>query len=64
VPGTSALVHEDNLDADHDSNVPLWVCHIDHILGPMTPRGLAWRVLDQELHAVSTEEPSSFAEAK
>jgi transposase InsO family protein len=63
-PTSPPVVREEDLDADHDSDVPLWVHNIDNILGLASPRGLARRVLDQELHAVSSDEPSSFEVAE
>jgi hypothetical protein len=62
--GTPPLIHEEDLDVDQYSNVPLRVHHIDNIIGPTSPRGLARWVLDEELHAMSIEELSSFAEAE
>jgi hypothetical protein len=62
--GTPPLIHEEDLDTDQYSNAPLWVHHIDNILGPTSSRGLARRVLDQELHAMSIEELSLFTEAE
>jgi hypothetical protein len=51
-------------DLNHDHNdVPLRFRRVDNILGPTAMPSLAQRVLQQELHVVSAEEPSSFVEA-
>jgi hypothetical protein len=47
-----------------NDDAPLWVRNIDDIIGPAAAQGLAQRVLEQELHAVSSEEPNSFDEAE
>jgi hypothetical protein len=52
-----------DLDADHDEDAPLRFCRIDNVLGPAAMPGLAMRALQQELHAVSAEEPGSLEEA-
>ncbi|CAA6674433.1 unnamed protein product [Spirodela intermedia] len=57
-------VHIDHLDANHD-DAPLRFRKIDNIVGLASPRGLASRALiAEELHAVSSDEPVSFAEAE
>jgi hypothetical protein len=56
---------DDNLDADHDEEAPLRFRKIENILGPTSPLGFAPRaLLMEELHAVSSDEPASFAEAE
>jgi hypothetical protein len=50
------------LDADHD-DAPLRFWRVDNILGPTVAPGLAKRTFHDELHVVSTEEPSSLEEA-
>lgn len=57
-------VDSSTLDADHDDNVPLRFRRMDNILGETSPRGLAPRVLAGELHAVSSDDPFSFADAE
>jgi hypothetical protein len=57
-------VREEDLDIDHDEDAPLCLRQIVDILGPALPRGLARRVLTEELHVVSSDEPSSFVEAE
>jgi hypothetical protein len=58
------LIHEDDLDVDHDEDAPLRVHNIHDIIGPATPRGLVPWVLADELHVVSSDEPSSFENAE
>ncbi|CAA6675270.1 unnamed protein product [Spirodela intermedia] len=61
---TPPSVHIDHLDANHD-DAPLRFRKIDNIVGLASPRGLASRALiAEELHAVSSDEPVSFAEAE
>jgi hypothetical protein len=57
-------MREEDLDADHDEDAPLRLRQIEDILGPASPRGLARRVLTEELHVVSSDEPTSFDEAE
>jgi hypothetical protein len=54
------LIH----DVDHDEDAPLWVCNIDDLIGLATPRGLMLRVLADELHLVSSDEPCSFEDVE
>jgi hypothetical protein len=54
----------DNLDADHDEDVPLRYRTMDDILGPAIPRGPAPRNLVQGVLMLQIgEEPDTFAEA-
>lgn len=53
---------EDDLNADHD-DAPLRHRRLDDLLGPATPPGLAVRDVQEELMMVSSEEPTSFAQA-
>jgi hypothetical protein len=55
-------VDDENLDADHDDDAPLCFCSMSNILvmPEFTPRAL----VVEELHVVSSDEPSSFAEAE
>jgi hypothetical protein len=39
------VICDEELDVDHDDDVPLRICSIDSILGPVQLQGLAWRVL-------------------
>jgi hypothetical protein len=58
-------MQEEDLDADHDEDVPLRPRAIDNILGlAAVPQGLARRVLSEELHVVSSDKPSSFSEVE
>jgi hypothetical protein len=63
-PITPHGVREEDLDANHDEDMPLRLRAIEDILGPAPPQGLARRVLAQELNAVSSDEPSNFEEAE
>jgi hypothetical protein len=54
---------EPDLDFEHDEDVPLAFCRIDNVLGLAEVPGLAERVLLDELHTVSAEEPASLEEA-
>ena len=57
-------VRDGNLDADHD-NTPLRFRKLEDMIGPVTLRGFAPRVLAiKELHVVSSDEPVSFAKAE
>jgi hypothetical protein len=61
---TPPVLGDEHLDVDHDEDAPLQFCSVDNILGPASPQGWAPRVLAQELHAVSSDEPRSFIEAE
>ncbi|RLN39601.1 hypothetical protein C2845_PM01G10330 [Panicum miliaceum] len=55
----------DDLDADHDDDVPVRFRRLDELLGPGTLPGLAPRVSgDGELLFTTAEEPTSFKEAE
>jgi len=55
----------DELDADHDDDVPLRFRAMDDVMGPGSPPGYAVRDLgDGRLLAVSAEEPASLAQAQ
>jgi hypothetical protein len=55
-------VNDENLDADHDDNTPLRFRSMSDIL---TTPGFALRALvAEELHVVSSDEPTSFTEAE
>ena len=55
----------DELDADHDDDVPLRFRAMDDVMGPGSPSGYAVRDLgDGRLLAVSAEEPASLAQAQ
>ena len=57
--------HDSRIDADADDDAPQHYHTVVNILGPKTPRGYVLHQLDlDELHMVSAEEPSSFAEAE
>jgi hypothetical protein len=58
------LIWEDDLDADHGEDAPLWVCNIHYIIRSTTARGLLPRVLAAEPHVVSSDEPSLFEDDK
>jgi hypothetical protein len=54
----------DNLDADHDEDVPLWYHTMDDILGPAIPHGPApWNLVQGVLMLQIGEEPDTFTEA-
>jgi hypothetical protein len=57
-------VHEDDLDAEHDNNVPLWFHTVNNILGGASVPGLAHRGYDDVLNLASVDEPASFREAE
>jgi hypothetical protein len=59
---SSPMSRELDLDHDHDDAPPQYR-RVDNILGPAAVPGLAQHVLQQEMHVVSAEEPSSFVEA-
>jgi hypothetical protein len=48
---------------DHDEEVSLRFHRINNVLGPMAVPGLAERTFQEEMHAISAEEPSSLEEA-
>jgi len=54
------LNDELDLDVNHD-DAPLRFRTIDAVIGTSPPPGLVPRVLDNELHFTSVEEPSTFA---
>lgn len=55
----------DLLDVDHDDDAPLRFRKLDNIIGPASPLGFAPRALiAEELHAMSSDETASFAEAE
>jgi hypothetical protein len=54
------VLREEDLDANHDEDAPLWFRTMDNIIGPVSPHGLAPRALLHELHVVSSDEPTSF----
>lgn len=58
------LGHLEDLDADHEDNVPLRFRTLDSVLSPASPPGLAARLLDEELHFSSAEVPASLREAE
>ena len=61
---TPPSVQTDQLDVDHD-DAPLHVRKIDNIIGLTSPSGLASRALiAEELHNVSSDEPTFFAHAE
>lgn len=60
-PPTSLV---EQLDADHDDDAPLRFRTLDNIIGPASPPGYAVRDLgDEQLYAISAEEPASLAQA-
>jgi hypothetical protein len=61
---TPPVLGDEDLDADHDEDVPLQFRRVDNILGPTSPQGWALRVLSQELHIINSDELKSFAEAE
>jgi hypothetical protein len=54
---------EPNLDDNHDEEASLRFRTSDNVLGPAAVPGLAERMFQEELHAVSAEEPVSLEEA-
>jgi hypothetical protein len=52
-----------DLDNDHNEDTPLCFRRMDNVLGPAQVPGLAQRVLQEKLHAVSAEEPAMLEEA-
>ena len=60
-----AVLGEDELDADHDDDLPPRFRKLENIVGPTTTPGLAVRDLGSErLLVVSAKEPASLAQAK
>jgi hypothetical protein len=51
------------LDADHDDDAPLRFQHVDNVIGPASPPGLAERELEERLLLASDAEPTSLEEA-
>jgi hypothetical protein len=49
-----------NLDNDHDEDAPLRFQRMDNVLGHAEVPGLVQRMLQEELHAVSTEEMATI----
>jgi hypothetical protein len=55
-------VDDENLDADHDDDASLRFCSMSDIL--MTPGFTPRALVAEELHVVSSDEPTSFTEAE
>jgi hypothetical protein len=56
---------DDHLDVEHDEDAPLRFRKLDNILGSLLPTRFVPRaLLMEELHAVSSNEPASFAEVE
>jgi hypothetical protein len=55
-------IDDKNLDADHDDDTPLRFRSMSNIL--MAPRFTPHALVAEELHVVSSDEPTSFAEAE
>jgi hypothetical protein len=55
-------VDDENLDADHDHDAPLRFRSMSDILA--TPRFTPRALVADELHVVSSDEPTSFVEAE
>jgi hypothetical protein len=55
-------IDDDNLNADHDDDVPLHFCSINGIL--RTARFVPRALVAEDLDVVSSDEPTSFAEAE
>jgi hypothetical protein len=60
---TSPPSAELDLDYDHDEDAPLKFQRIDNVLEPAMVSGLVAHVVQEELHAVSIEEPASLEDA-
>lgn len=59
------ILGEEELDMDHEDDVPLRFCAMDDLAGIESPPGYAVRDLgDGRLLAVSAEEPASLAQAQ
>lgn len=56
----------EDLDADHEDDVPLRFCLLDKIAGPATSRGLVHRFLDEDedLLLAEEDEPRTFEQAQ
>jgi hypothetical protein len=52
------------LDADHEEDTPLRFRALHTIIGQGTPPRPADRTVEDELHFISAEEPSSFRKAE
>ncbi|WVZ81795.1 hypothetical protein U9M48_029136, partial [Paspalum notatum var. saurae] len=61
---TPPSVAEEDLDAEHDDDVPLRFRTVDNILGLATPRGMAHQDQDEDLLLTSTDEPTIFEQAQ
>jgi len=61
-PPTEVL--DDDLDAEHDDDVPLRFRTVDNILGDASVPGQAHRGYDDVLNIASVDEPASFTEAE
>jgi hypothetical protein len=55
-------VNDENLDADHNDDAPLYFYSMSDILA--TPEFVLHALVAEELHVVSSDEPASFAEAE
>jgi hypothetical protein len=55
-------IDDGNLDADHDDDAPLHFRSMSDIL--VTPRFMTRALVAEELHVVSSDEPTSFTEAE
>jgi hypothetical protein len=55
-------IDDGNLDADHDDDTPLHFHSMSDIL--VTPRFMTRALVAEELHVVSSDEPTSFTEAE
>jgi hypothetical protein len=55
-------INDENLDADHDDDAPLRFRSMSDILA--TPRFTPHALVAEELHVVSSDEPTSFIEAE
>jgi hypothetical protein len=55
-------IDDENLDADHDDDVPLRFCSMSNII--MTPRFAPCALVAEELHVVSFDEPAYFIEVE
>ena len=58
---------DSTLDADHDDNLVARYRRMEDLVGGGEPPGLAPHELEQEmaeLHAISADEPNTFAEAE
>ncbi|WVZ54433.1 hypothetical protein U9M48_005225 [Paspalum notatum var. saurae] len=55
---------DEDLEADHDDEAPLWFRAVDTMLGPSLPPGLAPRVLDKELMFTTADKLAMFAKAE